>query len=404
MIFGNRTLNANHAKWGLRLTFFFLGMSVSVATARMAEIKAHTHSSDSLFGFAVLIGNLGIMAGNFLGGIGVHKFGSKTVIRTAIFGIAFSQVGYGFAHHLWQISTISFLSGLFGSFSNVAVNMQGGMIESKIGRSLMPVFHGSWTLGAFTASLLASIITPHLSLTSHLFINAIFTFVAVSGSALLLLPRKVDHDTLSLPENTFSEERSKKGLHPLLLLIAFTAGLSMLSESSVGDWSSIFLHEKYDVSVSLAALGYTVFALGQISGRFTVGKRIDKLGVTTVVRTGGLLGGIIYLAAPWLVRLLNLDSHQTLIAMCLSYYFIGFCIAPMPPAFAILAYRIPKFSAAKAIAQMQIVSAFAFMFCRLIMSGLIKVVGLQNALMFPALTLIATGVLASEIAQRHQSV
>jgi hypothetical protein len=38
------------------------------------------------------------------------------------------------------------------------------------------------------------------------------------------------------------------------------------------------------------------------------------------------------------------------------------------------------------------------------MSGLIKVVGLQNALMFPALTLIATGVLASEIAQRHQSV
>jgi MFS family permease len=401
---GNSSREANYAKWGLRFTFFFLGMSVSVATARLAEIKAHTHSSDSLFGFAVLIGNFGIMAGNFLGGVGVHKLGSKSVIRIAILGIAFSQVGYGFANHLWQISTISFLAGLFGSFSNVGVNMQGGMIESHIGRSLMPVFHGSWTLGAFSASLLASIVTPYISLKSHLLANAIFTFLAVSCSALLLFPKKIDEETLSLPENSVDENSTSKRLHPLLLLIAVTAALSILSESSVGDWSSIFLHEKFNISISLAALGYTVFALGQIIGRFTVGRRIDKLGITTVVRTGGFLGGLMYFAAPWLVRLLHLKAHQVLIVMCVSYFFIGLCIAPMPPAFAILAFKVPNFSAAKAIAQMQVISAFAFMLFRLIMSGLTNLVGLQNALMFPAITLILTGWLASAIASRHKTV
>lgn len=61
-----------NAKWGLWSTFFFLGMSVSVATARMAEIKGKTSSSDAAFGYALVVGNLGIMLGNYIGGHAVH--------------------------------------------------------------------------------------------------------------------------------------------------------------------------------------------------------------------------------------------------------------------------------------------------------------------------------------------
>ena len=397
----NPTNNLNLAKWGLRSTFFFLRTSVSVATASMADINWNTHSSDAAFGFAILIGNAGIMLGNYLGGIGVHRFGSKKVIRSAIFGISLAPVGFGFAHHLWQISAISFIAGLFGAYSNVSVNMQGGMIESGVGRSLLPTFHGSWTLGAFSASLFASILAQHISLTNHLIINGILSFLCVSASSLVLLPSTMDQRILSLPENQNSPDSTRQRINPVVGLLAFVSALSLLSESSVGDWSSILLHEKYGVSVSAAALGYTVFALGQIIGRFAVGRRIDRIGVVAVIRTGGLIGGTVYLVGSQIVRLQHLPSPSlVLVIMCLQYFLIGLCIAPMPPAFAILAYRVPKISAAKAIAQVQVMSAFAFLLGRLLMSGLTKLLGLQTALVLPALTLLATGFLANKIAER----
>lgn len=328
-----------NAKWGLRSTFFFLGMSVSVATARMAEIKGHTDSSDAAFGCALVVGNLGIMLGNYIGGHAVHRIGSKTVIRLGIFGIASSQLGYGFAHDLWQISVIAFVAGAFGAFSTVAVNMQGGMIESSVGRSLLPTFHGSWTAGAFAASLIASLVSGHISLYLHLVINCIFTFIVVSISALLLLPASSDHHVLSLPENQSNAETTKSKLDPALILVALGSCLTIITESSVADWSAILLHEKLYFSISQSALGFAFFALGQITGRFTVGKRIDRVGISAVIRIGGIVGGFVYLIGLALAHFLANSPPMFLISFMLVQYFVlGLCIAPMPPAFAILAY------------------------------------------------------------------
>jgi MFS family permease len=377
---------------------FFLGMSVSVATARMAEIKGATHSSDSAFGYAVLIGNLGIMIGNYLGGIAVHRIGSRAVIRIAILGIAGSQIGYGFAHHLWQISMIAFIAGLCGSFSNVGVNMQGGMIESGIGRSLLPTFHGAWTLGAFSASLLSSVVASHISLQGHLLINCIFSFLGVSAAALVLLSASVDQAVLVHPDNQPDEHVTQSKINPAVAFVAFCASLALLSEASVGDWAGILLHEKFHVTLALSALGYTFFALGQIIGRFTIGKRIDRIGVVAVIRTGGILGGVIYLVSPIVVNIFGSNKPTLILTiMCVQYFVLGLCIAPMPPAFAILAYRIPNISSAKSLAQMQIIGAFGFMLGRFILSTLTHLFGLQGALLLPALTLLATGLLARKL-------
>ena len=268
------------------------------------------------------------------------------------------------------------------------------------GDHFLPTFHGSWTLGAFSASLFTSLIAGHIALRDHLIANCIFTLLCVSVSTLVLLPSSTDHHVLSQPENLRPQDGGRYKLNPIVALLASISALSLISESSVGDWSSILLHEKYRVSISSAALGYTFFALGQIIGRFTVGKRIDRLGVVAVVRTGGLIGGGVYLIAPQLIHLLHIESSSwVLVMMSLQYFVIGLCIAPMPPAFAILAYRIPNISAARAISQMQVIGAFGYMVGRMLMSGLTNLLGLQTALILPAATLVATGLLANKIAE-----
>jgi MFS family permease len=200
------------------------------------------------------------------------------------------------------------------------------------------------------------------------------------------------------PDNQPDEHVTQSKINPAVAFVAFCASLALLSEASVGDWAGILLHEKFHVTLALSALGYTFFALGQIIGRFTIGKRIDRIGVVAVIRTGGILGGVIYLVSPIVVNIFGSNKPTLILTiMCVQYFVLGLCIAPMPPAFAILAYRIPNISSAKSLAQMQIIGAFGFMLGRFILSTLTHLFGLQGALLLPALTLLATGLLARKL-------
>ena len=157
----------NRARWGLRVTFFFMGMAVAATSARFAEIKSQTHSSDTAFGLSIMLGNLGAIVGNLYGRRIASYMGTRTMAKFVLFGVGASQVAYGFANALWQLPIIAFSAGMTYSLANVACNTQGSMIQEYTGRSLMPSFHGAWSIGALTASLIAGsvakFLTPTLS-------------------------------------------------------------------------------------------------------------------------------------------------------------------------------------------------------------------------------------------------
>ena len=61
------TTQVRHAKWALRAVFFFMGLAVAATAARVAEIKGHTGTSDAIWGYCMMLGNVGSMAGNLFG-------------------------------------------------------------------------------------------------------------------------------------------------------------------------------------------------------------------------------------------------------------------------------------------------------------------------------------------------
>jgi len=383
------------AKISLRLTFFFMGMAVAATSARFAEIRGHVGINVALFGYGMMVGNVGAIFGNLIGSKIALRIGTRRLAQLVMIGVGGSQIAYGFINAGWQVPIVAFCAGTSYSLMNVACNSQGSMIQEKTGRSLMPSFHGTWSIGAFTASLAAGFIARHFSVESHLVVNSLIAIFGVFAVSRALLPQEVDHQDRSTNDGVAHDEPLPQNIKNFILFVAVGSLLASIAEVSVGDWSSILIHDSFGLSASLATLGYTSFVLAQILGRFTVGRIIDRLDIPTVIRFGGFLGGASYVGGLIAANLLKAHHpHGALISMCIGYAVLGLGVSPMPPSYVSVAGSIPGVPTTRAIARMQIIGSAGFLVGRFCISSLAGIYGLSLALFFPAAAIIGCGVLA----------
>ena len=375
-----------------------MGVAVAATSARFAEIKGHTHTSDAIFGYCIMVGNLGSIFGNLFGSRFSRKIGTRRTAQLIMFGVAGSQIAYGFVNRIWEIPLVAFVAGASYSLMNIACNAQGSMVQENVGKSLMPSFHGSWSVGACTASFAAGAIAKYVRVEWHLLGNsliALFGFLVVSRA---LLPYSADHhDTVVNSEVSYNAPIPVE-IKNFIWMVAIGSFLATIAETSVGDWSSIYLKEDLHIPIGANTLGYTCFVLAQIVGRFSVGRWIDVYGIPRVIRVGGLLGGAGYFIGL-IIANMERTHHQyaALTFMCIGYAILGLGVSPMPPSYVSVAGSIPGIPTARALSRLAIIASTGFLIGRFVISSLAGLFGLPIALLFPAAALMGSGVLAHSL-------
>ena len=392
------TRNVKHAKWALRATFFFMGLAVAATAARVAEIKGHTGTSDAIWGYCMMLGNVGAMAGNLFGTQLAHRFGTRRMVQLVMVIVGSSQIAYGFLDRAWQVPLVAFFAGGSYSLINIACNTQGSIIQSIEGRSLMPSFHGSWSIGAFTGSFTAGLIAKHVSTATHLTFNSIVAILGCIFIARYLLAPTFDNADVKANSDVPHDEPIPSHFMNFIWLAALGSMLATIAETSVGDWSAILLHEDLHIPIGLNSLGYTCFVLAQITSRFSIGKLIDRFGIPVVIRYGGVIGGSGYLIGLLIsYRIHHHSEMAALVVMCIAYAILGFGVAPMPPSYVSVVGSIRGLPTSRGLTRLAIIAASGFLLGRFAISSLAGLFGLQLALLFPACALIGSGILAKTL-------
>ena len=390
-----RQVQVRRAKWSLRATFFFMGLAVAATAARVAEIKGHTDSSDAIWGYCMMLGNVGSMTGNLFGTDLARRLGTRRMVQLVMVIVGSSQVAYGFLDRAWQVPLIAFFAGGSYSLINIACNTQGSIIELNEGRSLMPSFHGSWSIGAFTGSFTAGLIAKHVSTATHLTFNSIVAILGCIFIARFLLSPSFDSADVSANSDVAHHEPIPAHFMHFIWLAALGSMLATIAETSVGDWSAILLHENLHIPIGLNSLGYTCFVLAQITSRFSIGKLIDRFGIPVIIKYGGIIGGAGYLMGLLISYRLHLYSQSgALIVMCIAYAILGFGVAPMPPSYVSVVGSIKGLPTSRGLTRLAIIAASGFLIGRFAISSLAGLFGLQLALLLPACALIGSGALA----------
>ena len=76
------------------------------------------------------------------------------------------------------------------------------------------------------------------------------------------------------------------------LVIGVVVFCSLFVESAVADWSAVYLHSVVGTSLSVAALGFTVFSVAMVTGRLSGDWLVNRLGPVRTARVPAVAGAL----------------------------------------------------------------------------------------------------------------
>lgn len=301
--------------WSYRLTFLLSGMSLGAWAPLVPFARERAGLDEAQLGLLLLCFGLGSMLAMPLAGALTTRKGCRFV---SLIGGALICSMLPLLASLSSFAALAVTLALFGAglgSIDVAMNVQGLMVERDHGRPLMSGFHGLFSLGGIASALLMGVLlwggaSPLL---------AVSVVVAIVGGLLLwharhLLPYGADD-----PAAPFARPSAK------VVAVGVLCFIVLLVEGAVLDWSAVFLNRAHQIDLSVAGSAYAVFSLTMAAGRFSGDALRKRFGAVSLLIGGGLLVMIGFAMAvllpPWPLFLLGF----ALIGLGLANAFPVYC-------------------------------------------------------------------------------
>lgn len=272
--------------------FFVNGMVFSNWIPRISEVRDRLGVSNSGLGVSLLGGGLGGFLGSLLVAKIVRRLRSRTVVITSSITLAVLIPLIAVVPNVFTLLLLLTAAGFGDVQTDVAINAQGVMIQSRFGRPIMQRLHGMWSLGMVTGGATGLAMSAlDVGLGWHLLGVSVVMLMGVGWSVRGLLPADDPHAEEMTPVTT--HRRSAMSITVAVGLMGLAVAII---ESLPNEWSSVVLNDVFEAGDWKAA-GTAVFAsfmlIGRLSGDHLVmrvgSRRAFAAGVWVCVGTAALL-------------------------------------------------------------------------------------------------------------------
>ena len=272
-----------------------------------------------------------------------------------------------------------FVFGAGNGGMDVSMNAQGVQVERFAGRSIINSLHGCYSLGAFAGAAIGAG-------AAQLNVPPLVHFLGVSGVGLAalwrvrrwLIPDRMDpRKGASGPAVAFPPRS--------LWLLGALALCTSVGEGAMADWSGLYLREVLGTSGGVAALGFAVFSVAMLAGRFSGDALVRRFGAPRLVRTGGGLAAV----GLGIALLLNQPA-----VMLLGFAAVGLGLSVVYPLVFSAAGSHPTVPAGRAVASVATVGYGGFLTGPPVLGWLAELTSLRAMLGLIVLLAAATAALA----------
>lgn len=361
---------------------------------RIPEIKRSLALSDGAFGLVLVASSLGAALGAQFAGRLIHRFGSRSVTFVAQLVMPAGLLVMSQATRVEVLVAGLFILGAGYSSIDVSVNSQAIVVEKLLARRYMASFHGAWSAGAFITTAFGGLISDHLSPRENLAIVGTTALILYLPATQFLLDKDVDqHQGSTQGEPNRVPFRGKLVL-PLWLMGAGSVG-ALIAEGSASDWGGILLEDHLSIDRGLSASAFAAFAFAMIISRFVGDRLYARFGMYETVIFLALSSAVIWLLSIMISWLLADQSPSfALLLIVLGFFFAGFGIGPIFPAFMLAAGTVPGIPASVGIARVALLGIAGYFVGPTITGLLAEVSVLPIAMIYPVAMLALAGVMA----------
>jgi predicted MFS family arabinose efflux permease len=265
--------------------FIATGFAFSSWASRIPQVRDRLELDPSQLGLLLLAIAAGSLIALPASGSLVARFGSRSVVAwmARINAAGLVVVGLGYQVGVWAAALGLFVFGFAQGAWDVAMNVQGALVEQRIKRAIMPRFHAGFSVGTVAGALSgAAMVALGVSVTVHLAVVAVIVAALVP---LAVRPFLVD----PVPAGT-DEDGSDRGAtrrawrEPRTLLIGLFVLAFAFAEGTGNDWTSVALIDGYGTSALVGTLGFAAFLAAMTAGRWFGPAWLDRHGRVAVIR------------------------------------------------------------------------------------------------------------------------
>ena len=273
--------------------FALQGFSFAAWASRVPQVRDILHASTAEMG--LVLGGLavGAVSGLLASSHIVSRLGATRTIQVLYCIASVGLLGAGavvaFAPSLPALVVLLAVFGAGTSIVDVAMNLSGAANERAIGRTIMPLFHASFSLGTVAGAGLGSLLLlVHVPIGVHLMGTGLLAVVVTL--VLVRFLRPAEHEPEHGEEPAPSGWRSRLAVwrDPRVLLIGLIILGMAFAEGSANDWLNLAMVDGHHVDQAAGAAIYAVFVAAMTVGRIAGVPLLDRFGRVPVLRVSAL--------------------------------------------------------------------------------------------------------------------
>ncbi len=314
----------SYASARLACMFYFMapGLAYGLVTSRMPALKNMTGATEGELGIILLCFGLSALIGLAFAPRLIAKISAKTTLLASSLACMVFVVLVSFSSSVWFFGIAMALLGICMGLCDVTMNVQGVEVERAYKKSSMNILHAGYNIGAAAAACAGSIFA---ATNFGVWVNFVLPVAIMAGMLWWAEPRLVT-ENLEKPERSESSPlvsiEPKKRLPFLVWVCGLLCVCCYVSEGSVGEWGSLYLHQEKAAPESIAALVFAGFSICSLMCRLVADRLRNDFGDFLVSTAGATLA---------LAGMLTVLSSSSWSICLIGYAMMGLGQAPIVP-------------------------------------------------------------------------
>ena len=287
------------ARNGNLATFATSGFLFASWLARIPDVKQLLDIGTGTLSFLLLALACGSLVGLPITGRVADKIGTKNTARigaaAGIVGLLITCFSITFSQDLVVPIVALVLVGFGIGMWDVAQNLEGTIIEQKLGKAIMPWFHAAFSGGTLLGALIGSQATRfQIPLSIHLTVISVITaLVLLWGTNKFIAAEVVEH------KNAEGQKIKQKSAwtEPRTLLIGVMVLAAAFTEGTANDWIAVAFVDGHGTTATQGVFGLSAFLLFMTAGRVFGSMALNKFGRVLVLRVlfaAALIGSLLF--------------------------------------------------------------------------------------------------------------
>jgi predicted MFS family arabinose efflux permease len=280
------------------IAFIGSGFVLASWAARIPQVRDGLGLSPSRLGLVLLAIAAGSIVSLVLAGQIVTRFGSRrtVVAMAALMGAGLTAAAIGYQVGVVPVVVALVFFGFANGAWDVAMNVQGTVVERRLGRAIMPRFHAGYSVGTVGGALVgAAIVALHVPVTAHLIVSSLLVTVIVIRAVRKFVPDDsadaeplVGDDAPAVPDDVAASSGLGRTLaawsEPRTLLIGVFVLAFAFAEGTGIDWINVAVIDDYGAPATVGTLAFAVFLAAMTTGRWFGPGLLDRYGRVPVLR------------------------------------------------------------------------------------------------------------------------